>query len=94
MEPSILLLDEPSAGLDCEEKENLARFILRIEHEIGVTMFWVEHDMQRVADLADRISLLDHGQYVTDGVPDRVLSEPRVVAVSLGWESGRRSGGG
>jgi branched-chain amino acid transport system ATP-binding protein len=84
MEPRLLLLDEPSAGLNREEKEDLARFILRIKHEIGVTMVWVEHDMQMVADLAERIYVLDYGEYVTEGTPEEVLSDPRVVEVYLG----------
>ncbi len=84
MEPRLLLLDEPSAGLNREEKEDLARFILRIKHEIGVTMVWVEHDMQMVADLAERIVVLDYGEYVMDGTPEEVLNDPRVVEVYLG----------
>ena len=84
MEPRLLLLDEPSAGLNREEKEDLARFILRIKHEIGVTMVWVEHDMQMVADLAERIVVLDYGEHVMDGTPEEVLNDPRVVEVYLG----------
>ena len=88
MEPRLLLLDEPSAGLNREEKEDLARFILRIKHEVGVTMVWVEHDMQMVADLADRIYVLNYGQYVIQGPPEQVLSDPRVVSVYLGRRGG------
>ncbi len=84
MEPKLLLLDEPSAGLNREEKEDLARFILRIKHEIGITMLWVEHDMQMVADLADRIYVVDYGSFVTEGPPEEVLADPRVVEVYLG----------
>ncbi|MFQ5914247.1 MAG: ABC transporter ATP-binding protein [Nitrospinota bacterium] len=84
MEPEILLLDEPSAGLNRQEKEDLARFILRIKHETGVTMVWVEHDMQMAADLADRIYVLNYGEYVTQGTPEDVLSDPRVVEAYLG----------
>ncbi|HJM51138.1 MAG TPA: ABC transporter ATP-binding protein [Alphaproteobacteria bacterium] len=84
MEPKLLLLDEPSAGLNREEKEDLARFILRIKHEIGITMLWVEHDMQMVADLADRIYVVDYGRFVTEGPPEEVLADPRVVEVYLG----------
>ena len=56
MEPQVFMLDEPSAGLNREEREDLARFILRIKHELGIAMIWVEHDMQMVADLADRVA--------------------------------------
>src|SRR3990172_5299390 len=56
LEPALLLLDEPSTGMNREEKENLARFLLRIKHELGVTMLWVEHDMELVADLADHVT--------------------------------------
>ena len=84
MEPRLLLLDEPSAGLTREEKENLARFILRAKAEMDLTMLWVEHDMQMVADLADSIVVLDFGQIVTDGLPEEVLSDPKVVAAYLG----------
>ena len=62
LEPSIMLLDEPSAGLNREEREDLARFILRIKHELCMTMIWIEHDMQMIADLADRIHVLDYGR--------------------------------
>jgi branched-chain amino acid transport system ATP-binding protein len=84
MAPRLLLLDEPSAGLNREEKEDLARFILRIKHELGIAMLWVEHDMQMVADLADRIYVLNYGEYVTDGPPGAVLSDPRVAGIYLG----------
>ena len=84
MEPRLLLLDEPSAGLNRETKENLARFILRIRHERRTSMIWVEHDMQMVADLADRIYVIDYGRYITEGPPQEVLSDPRVIEIYLG----------
>jgi branched-chain amino acid transport system ATP-binding protein len=84
LEPSVLLLDEPSAGLNREEREDLARFILRIKHELGMTMIWIEHDMQMIADLADRIHVLDYGRTIAEGVPDAVLSDPIVLAAYLG----------
>jgi branched-chain amino acid transport system ATP-binding protein len=87
MKPRLLLLDEPSAGLNREEKENLARFILRIKHEMGISMIWVEHDMQMVADLADRIYVLDYGAYITDGPPREVLNDPKVVDIYLGSQT-------
>jgi len=84
MQPKVMLLDEPSAGLNREEREDLARHILRIKHELGIAMVWVEHDMQMVADLADRIYVLDYGVPLAEGDPEAVLKDPRVVAAYLG----------
>jgi branched-chain amino acid transport system ATP-binding protein len=82
--PTLLMLDEPSAGLNRDEREDLARFILRIKHELKITMIWIEHDMQMVADLADRIHVLDYGRTLAVGTPDAVLSHPDVIAAYLG----------
>jgi branched-chain amino acid transport system ATP-binding protein len=84
LEPALLLLDEPSAGLNRDEREDLARFILRIKHDLGIAMIWIEHDMQMIADLADRIHVLDYGRTLASGVPDVVLKDPKVVAAYLG----------
>jgi branched-chain amino acid transport system ATP-binding protein len=84
LEPKLLLLDEPSAGLNRDEREDLARFVLRIKHELGIPMVWIEHDMQMVADLADRIFVLDYGRPLAQGTPGEVLNDPRVVAAYLG----------
>src|SRR5215469_551978 len=84
LEPTILMLDEPSAGLNRDEREDLARFILRIKHELNVTMIWIEHDLQMVADLADRIHVLDYGRTLAEGPPAQVLSDPRVIAAYVG----------
>lgn len=89
MEPKILLLDEPSAGMNRQEKEDLARFILRIKYEIGITMIWVEHDMQLVGDLADRIVVLNFGTKIAEGEPDRVLNNSAVVDAYLGTGASR-----
>ncbi|MFL6796043.1 MAG: ABC transporter ATP-binding protein [Xanthobacteraceae bacterium] len=84
LEPAILMLDEPSAGLNRDEREDLARFILRIKHELGMTMIWIEHDLQMVADLADRIHVLDYGRTLAEGVPSEVLRDRRVIAAYIG----------
>ena len=84
LEPAILMLDEPSAGLNRDEREDLARFILRIKHELAVTMIWIEHDMQMVADLADRIHVLDYGRTLAQGAPEAVLNDARVIAAYIG----------
>jgi len=88
LDPALLLLDEPSAGLNREEREDLARFILRIKHQLGIAMIWIEHDMQMVADLADRIHVLDYGRTIAEGSPDAVLSHPDVVRAYIGDKSG------
>ena len=84
LEPAILLLDEPSAGLNRDEREDLARFILRIKHDLGIAMIWIEHDMQMVADLADRLHVLNYGSTLASGTPGDVLRNPEVVAAYLG----------
>jgi branched-chain amino acid transport system ATP-binding protein len=84
LEPAILLLDEPSAGLNRDEREDLARFVLRIKHKLGLPMIWIEHDMQMVADLADRIHVLNYGRTLAEGLPDAVLKHPDVIRAYLG----------
>jgi branched-chain amino acid transport system ATP-binding protein len=83
-EPKLLLLDEPSAGLNRDEREDLARYILRIKHELKLAMVWIEHDMQMVADLADRIHVLDYGRTLATGAPAAVLKDERVIEAYLG----------
>jgi len=84
LEPALLLLDEPSAGLNRAEREDLARFILRIKDELGLAMIWIEHDMQMVADLADRLHVLDYGRTLAIGSAADVLNNPAVIAAYIG----------
>jgi branched-chain amino acid transport system ATP-binding protein len=84
LEPKLVLLDEPSTGLTREEKENFARFLLRIRHEKGLSVLWVEHDMQMVGDLADRIVVLNYGQVIGEGTAEAVRSMPKVIEAYLG----------
>jgi branched-chain amino acid transport system ATP-binding protein len=84
LEPAVLLLDEPSAGLSRDERDDLARFLLRIKHELALPMLWIEHDMQMVADLADRIHVLNYGRTLAAGPPGQVLNDPGVIAAYLG----------
>ena len=84
LEPKLLLLDEPSAGLNRDEREDLARFILRIKAELGLAILWIEHDMQMIADLADHVHVLDYGSTLAAGPPTQALSDPKVIAAYLG----------
>jgi branched-chain amino acid transport system ATP-binding protein len=84
LEPSLLLLDEPSAGLTRDERDDLARFILRVKHELKLPMIWIEHDMQMVADLADRIHVLNYGRTLASGPVQQVLKDPEVVRAYIG----------
>ena len=83
-EPSLVLLDEPSAGLNRQEKEDLARFLLRARHDFKPTIVWIEHDMQLVRDLADRAIVIHYGSELATGSPEAVLSDPRVIQAYLG----------
>jgi branched-chain amino acid transport system ATP-binding protein len=83
-EPRLVLLDEPSAGLNRQEKEDLARYLLRIRHELAPAMIWIEHDMQLVRDLADRVLVLHYGKQLASGPPEQVLSDPMVIQAYIG----------
>jgi branched-chain amino acid transport system ATP-binding protein len=86
MQPSLLLLDEPMAGMNAEEKEDMARFILDVNQLAGVTVVLIEHDMGVVMDVSDMVSVLDFGELVTSGPPDVVSVDERVIEAYLGEE--------
>lgn len=84
MEPDLLLLDEPMAGMNLEEKEDMSRFILDLNTEFGTTIALIEHDMGVVMDLADRVVVLDYGKKIADGTPEQVQSSQEVIDAYLG----------
>ncbi len=84
MDPKLLILDEPAAGMNRDEKEDVARFILRIRYELGITQVLIEHDLRFVGDLCDRVAVLDLGRKIDEGSPGSVLQNPAVVEAYAG----------
>ena len=84
MEPDLLLLDEPMAGMNVEEKEDMSRFILDVNDEFGTTIALIEHDMGVVMDISDRVIVLDYGRKIADGPPDAVRADQGVIDAYLG----------
>ena len=83
-EPKLLLLDEPMAGMNVEEKEDMCRFILGVNDEFGTTIALIEHDMSVVMDISDRVVALDYGRKIADGTPDEVRADQTVIDAYLG----------
>ena len=84
LQPAVLLLDEPMAGMNAEEKEDMARFVLDVNELAGVTTVLIEHDMGVVMDISDRVTVLDFGRVLRTGPPDEVSSDPQVIQAYLG----------
>jgi len=84
LEPQVLLLDEPMAGMNVEEKQDMCRFILDVNDEFGTTVVLIEHDMGVVMDISDRVVVLDYGKKIGDGTPNEVRNNPEVISAYLG----------
>jgi branched-chain amino acid transport system ATP-binding protein len=88
MEPDLLLLDEPMAGMNLEEKEDMSRFIIDVNQQYGTTIALIEHDIGVVMDLSDRVVVLDYGQKIADATPEEIKSDKNVIRAYLGEPHG------
>jgi branched-chain amino acid transport system ATP-binding protein len=90
MEPDLLLLDEPMAGMNIEEKQDMCRFVLDVNDQYGTTIALIEHDMGVVMDISDKVVVLDYGKKLAEGTPDEIRGNQTVIDAYLGVSSANK----